>query len=273
MISLPNSDAHRIRQLFGAEHLSFVIEAMITGHSPARIWVDDPDPTTALIWDGAHCVYVAGPADKGGQWQEVFRHQIARSAPSLIKLYLGEAAACDPTLRLPGYTLKQRERVLYRLDQPAKRIAPPPLPTGFTITEIGAGFDELGALDHFDEVEGEIGSCWNSIEDFRRAGFGFCVHDRRSIACWCTAEYVSTGQCGIGIETVPQCRRRGFATAATHAFLTHCAAHQITPHWDAWSDNTPSIAVAENTGFRKIETYSILVASPDIQWPARYGGF
>ncbi|HXS62170.1 MAG TPA: GNAT family N-acetyltransferase [Streptosporangiaceae bacterium] len=273
MISLPNSDAHRIRRLFVAEHLSFVIEAMIAGHSPARIWVDGRVPETALIWDGAHCVYVAGQADKAGQWQEVFRHQIEQSAPSLIKLYVGEAAACEPTLRLPGYTLQRRERVLYRLDQPAKRIDPPQLPPGFTISEIGASFGELGALGNFEEVEAEIGSCWTSIEDFRTAGFGFCVHDSHSIACWCTAEYVSAGQCGIGIETVPECRRRGFATAATQAFLTHCAAHQITPHWDSWTENTPSVAVAESTGFRKIETYPILVASPDIQWPARYGGF
>jgi len=40
-----------------------------------------------------------------------------------------------------------------------------------------------------------------------------------------------------------------------------------------WADNTPSIAVAEKTGFRTIEACSILVASPDIQWSARYGGF
>ncbi len=67
MISLPDSDAHRIRRLFGAEHLTFVIEAIITGHSPARIWVDDlAAPEIMLIWDGAHCVYVAGPAGQTG---------------------------------------------------------------------------------------------------------------------------------------------------------------------------------------------------------------
>ncbi|SRR5712691_243809 len=270
MISLPNSDAHRIRQLFEAEHLSLVIEAIIAGHSPARIWVDDPTPGTALIWDGAHCVYLACPADNSGGWQEAFRHHIAPSAPNLIKLYTGGP------IRLPGYTLQRRERILYRLDRQAgraDRADPAQLPAGFTISEIGSGFDELGALENFAEVAAEISSVWNSIDDFKAAGFGFCVHDGRSIACWCTAEYVSAGQCGIGIETVPQFRRRGFATAATQAFLTHCSARQITPHWDSWADNTPSIAVAEKTGFRKIETYSILVVSPDIQWPARYGGF
>src|SRR5262249_20008072 len=148
-----------------------------------------------------------------------------------------------------------------------------PLPAGFTVSEIGAGFDELGALDNFTEVRDEIGSCWNSIEDFRKAGFGFCVHDDRSIACSCTAEYVRAGRCGIGIEPVPAGRRRGFATAATQAFIAHCATRNITPHWDSWADNTPSISVAEKTGFRKIEPYSILVVTPDIQWPARYGGF
>ena len=63
-------------------------------------------------------------------------------------------------------------------------------------------------------------------------------------------------------------RRPGFTvkrTAATEAFLTHCATASITPHWDSWASNTPSVAVAEKTGFRKIETYSILVVTPDIE--------
>jgi hypothetical protein len=58
-----------------------------------------------------------------------------------------------------------------------------------------------------------------------------------------------------------------FPAAPTQAFATHCAANQITPHWDAWADNSPSVAVAEKTGFRKIESYSILVATPDIKSP------
>jgi hypothetical protein len=269
MISLPSSDAHRIRRLFGAEHLTFVIEAIIAGHSPARIWVDDrAGPETALIWDGAHCVYLAGPADASDWWEATFLREIAPAAPSLIKLYAGEALS--KPARLPGFTFQRRDRVLYRLDRPARRVDAsrldwPALPAGFTITEIGAGFDELGALENFAGVESEIGSCWNSIADFRKTGFGFCVHDSESIACWCTAEYVSAGQCGIGIETVAGSRRRGFATAATQAFATHCAASRITPHWDAWADNFPSVAVAEKTGFRKIESYSILVATPYIK--------
>jgi GNAT acetyltransferase len=74
-------------------------------------------------------------------------------------------------------------------------------------------------------------------------------------------------------STVTRSPLPGIETIPTHAFLTHCSTHQITPHWDCWADNTPSIAVAEKTGFGTIETYSILVVSPDIQWPARYGGF
>jgi hypothetical protein len=211
VISLPNIDAHRIRRLFGAEHLTFVIEAIIAGHSPARIWVDDlAAPEITLIWDGAHCVYLAGPQGGSGWWEETFMREIAPAAPSLLKVYAGEALSRP--VRLPGFTCQRRERVLYRLDRPARRVDAgrldsPALPAGFTITEIGAGFDELGALENFAEVEAEIGSCWNSIADFRKTGFGFCVHDGESIACWCTAEYVSAGQCGIGIETVPGSRR------------------------------------------------------------------
>jgi GNAT superfamily N-acetyltransferase len=264
MISLPNSDAPRIQPLFHGEHLSLVIKAIIAGHSPARIWVDDQSaPGTALIWDRAHCVYAASPADNSEQWQDAFLRHIAPTAPGLIKLYADEKTLAGH-ITLPGRTVQPRQRVFYRTGRLAKTDKPEPLPAGFTISEIAAGFDELGALGNFDEIEAEIGSTWTSIADFRRAGFGYCVHDGRTIACWCTAEYVSDGQCGIGIETAPAFRRRGFATAATVAFITHCSAHQITPHWDAWADNTPSIAVAEKTGFRKVDSYSILVVRPDI---------
>ena len=76
----------------------------------------------------------------------------------------------------------------------------------------------------------------------------------------CTAEYVSGGRCGIGIETVPAYQGRGIATLTASAFAGYCATWSITPHWDAWSSNLPSVVVAEKVGFRKVETYSVLVA-------------
>jgi RimJ/RimL family protein N-acetyltransferase len=135
------------------------------------------------------------------------------------------------------------------------------MPAGFRITAIHDHLPELAMLSNFDAVIAEIESCWTSMTAFGRAGFGFCAHDHATIVCWCTAEYVSDGQCGIGIETAAAYRGRGFATLTASALARHCAERAIIPHWDSWSGNLPSVAVAEKLGFRKIESYSVFVGT------------
>jgi hypothetical protein len=41
-------------------------------------------------------------------------------------------------------------------------------------------------------------------------------------------------------------------------FAVHCAERGVTPHWDCWTSNLPSVAIAEKLGFHKVETYPIL---------------
>lgn len=159
-----------------------------------------------------------------------------------------------------GYPMQHNERVLYRGDLPAALpVGIPRLPDGFRISEINDRYADLSTLHNFSSVRAEIAACWPGVEDFRRAGFGFVAHDAEKIVCWCTAEYLSTDSCGIGIETVPEFRGHGFATAAATAIVRHCADRAITPHWDAWASNVPSIAVAEKIGLHKTETYTIFV--------------
>ena len=133
------------------------------------------------------------------------------------------------------------------------------LPTGFRISVIDDRLTARGMLANADDMVAEIESCWESLSAFRRSGFGFIAHDARAIVCWCTAEFVSDGKCGIGIETIPAYGGHGFATLTASAFVEHCAERAITPYWDAWAYNLPSVAVAEKVGFEKAETYAIYV--------------
>jgi RimJ/RimL family protein N-acetyltransferase len=259
MLLLPQREVHRVRHLFGAEHLALVIDAVIAGNSPARVWADDlVTPRTALAWDGAHCVYLAGAPGHETACRELFEREIATAGRGIFKLHATGAAASAVFTR---HSLHPRERVLYRGERPAVTGWQQRMPAGYQISAIGDQFPGLRTLGNFAAVTAEIRSCWNSLADFRRAGFGFCAHDAATIVCWCTAEYVSDGQCGIGIETVAAHRGRGFATLTASAFAEHCADRGIVPHWDAWSDNLPSVAVAEKLGFRKIETYTVFAGS------------
>lgn len=258
MDELPGRDLHRVRHLFEADHLALVIDAMVAGNSPATAWVDDGAmPRAVAIWDGAHSLYITGAADRAGGFGAAVGRHIAAAKPGLVKVSATEAAF---GVAFAGHPLDRRERVFYRGDRPLIPDWRHRLPAGMRISSIGGELRQLGALGNFADVTGEIESCWPSMDDFLRAGFGFCAHDGEVVVCWCTAEYVSNGRCGIGIETIPAYRGRGVATLTASAFVEHCAARGVTPHWDSWLSNAPSVAVAEKIGFRKVETYSIFVA-------------
>ena len=94
---------------------------------------------------------------------------------------------------------------------------------------------------------------WPERRLFHKHGFGHAVVHGGSIAAWCTAEYVSARKCGVGIETAEPSRRQGFGTAAAIAFITHCDRIGLTPHWDTWVDNAPSVGLAEKCGFELVE--------------------
>jgi RimJ/RimL family protein N-acetyltransferase len=257
MVRLPSSDVSRVRHLFDSEHLVLVVDAVIAGNSPASVWADNVvAPQTALIWDGHHCVYLAGALVQVAAWSALLRREIMPRGRGMLKAYVTAEAAATV---FGGYALQRRERVLYRGGQLAISDWPSRLSAEFRISAINDRFAELDRLNNFADVTAEIESGWHSVADFRRTGFGFAAHDDETIVCWCTAEYVSDGQCGVGIETVEAYRGRGFATLTASAFVEHCVERGVIPHWDAWTSNLPSAAVAEKVGFRKSETYSIFV--------------
>lgn len=255
MLTVSRQEFSRLTGMFAAEHLGFVVDAMAAGNTTVKAWVDNlVRPRAALLWDLEHTVYLAGSVEDAQAWRTLFDEQIAATKPGFLKLH------CDPVAAdtvFGGYRLQPRDRVLYR-GTAAPAVRPTRLLSdGFEISAINERFDQLRRLRNFDAVLDEIESCWPSGEEFRRSGFGFVAHDMEQIVCWCTAECVSPRMCGIGIETLPAYQGRGFATLTAHRFLQHCADRGILAHWDAWTDNLPSIAAAERVGFTKIESYSI----------------
>ncbi|HKD96363.1 MAG TPA: GNAT family N-acetyltransferase [Micromonosporaceae bacterium] len=254
---LPSGETHRVRHLFEPAHLTLVIDGVAAGNTPARVWADDSGgPRSAMVWDGTHNLYFTGDLDRAGAWRDLFDRDIAPACTGILKVHTDDASAAAVFGGLP---MRRRERVFYRRDPrpvPDWRQA---LPAGYRVTPIHDGYDDLSALANAADVTSEIGLGWHSVTDFRRAGFGFAAHTGDAIVCWCTAEFVSDGKCGIGIETVPEHQGRGLATLTATAFVEHCAARGITAHWDAWADNLSSVAVAEKVGFRLVERYPALV--------------
>src|SRR5438105_5023992 len=61
---LTPAEIAQVAPLFSLPQLNLVMRAVIHGHSPARVWGDPSSaPQTALMYDGRHCIYLAGDAD------------------------------------------------------------------------------------------------------------------------------------------------------------------------------------------------------------------
>jgi RimJ/RimL family protein N-acetyltransferase len=266
-LSAPN-DYAKIKFLFTGPYLTLVIDGVMAGNSTGMLWVDNPlQPQTALMWDGAYIFYLVGQADNTAvnqQLGELFTTQLMAAArkrgiDGFKILYSSPAWESQMAVIFPTLTLTQYPRVAYTLGEVALPDWQSRLPPDYTMRPIDrAMLNDSSLGNHADLIE-EIEECWPSQERFLTHGFGFCLVGNQEILCRCTAEYVSTGKCGIGIATAENHRKQGIATLTASAFLDYCQKGQITPYWDAWLRNTASVATAEKIGLRKIQDYSVYV--------------
>lgn len=248
--------------LFRAPYMEFVINAFAAGNSPARVWVDDRlQPESAFLWEGPRYYFVG--RDDNAVFNEAIGRlittQIAPAPGSYLVIYYDSARWTEKLSGLfGGRPLHPAKRCFYRLDSQNIPDWRARVPEGFSIIPINRQLLSNTDSGNLDEVIGEIRSSWPSIDRFFEHAFGYCaLRNESEIVCWCTGEYVSGRQIGIGIETVGTWRRKELATLTASAFAEQCLATGIEVHWDCWADNFPSVRVAEKVGFRKVLDYEV----------------
>lgn len=267
----PISPAHPVLPaLFDVPYLNFVVTAMGVGNSPALVWSDDLHmPTSALIWDKSHSLYLGGDAHNEAFNQtlrDFFAESLIPKAQQdqlgILKLYTAnDAWRTKMTSLLPNLSLQDRDRVLYRFNPSAQTAPAPNLPPRMQVQLIDETLLQNNTLHGINALIEEIESCWTSLEHFTDQAFGYCVLDEMAgVISWCTAEYVSPGVCGIGIETLEPYQKHGLATITAQTFVQHAMRLGWQVHWDSWLNNTPSIRVAEKAGFERVTEYPISIA-------------
>ncbi len=246
-------------------YYNLVMRAVIAGNSPGNIWADsDTKPTSALMRDVGHCYYLAGDPNNTAFAHDLQRHIAEQIAPQAVakgrdvfKLhYTSSSWEARFEQVFLNTVSKKRSRSLFILEQPVitdwrNRLSP-----SARIQQIDAELLRHPPCNAQPVIE-EVTAMWGSVGDFLGKGFGFCLLYEDRIVCWCTAEYGSSKGVGVGIETHAEYYNRGFATLTAAAFVEYCAARDLTTFWDAWSDNLPSLAVAEKVGFKKQAGYTI----------------
>lgn len=265
---LTTQDYGRVRALYGEWHSRLATVAVLEGHCPGRVYVDDlQNPRSALLWEQMEGeLYMAGAADNAAfnrAANALIRGQIRSEAqanlPGLSEFTLfGKEAWQDQVEILLKGTNPMRH---YRQHFALKRLRVDwraLLPKGFALVPLDPALfareDLEGAETMCDWVLGD----WRTAAVFEQGERGCCVIDPTlsALVSWCASEHacrpVPGGPlaCEVGIYTREGYRRQGFATLVAAAAVERCLDAGIEQvGWHCWDSNLGSAATARKVGF------------------------
>lgn len=115
--------------------------------------------------------------------------------------------------------------------------------------------------ENFDEVNQELEMnlerrFWQSKSRFLRHSFGAVAYVSGKPAAICYACAIERGVAEVDVFTKEQFRRNGLGKLVAAEFVNMCAAKNIHPHWDCYSNNQPSLNLAASLGFIAIGIYN-----------------
>ncbi|MDD7651732.1 MAG: GNAT family N-acetyltransferase [Candidatus Faecousia sp.] len=94
-------------------------------------------------------------------------------------------------------------------------------------------------------------------EDFLKRGLGFGVLDRGILVAGAASYSVYRGGIEIEIDTRPDYRRQGLASACGAALILACLERNLYPSWDAY--DLRSVALAEKLGYHSDRPYPVYI--------------
>ena len=264
MRQLEKEHVTAIQPLLDTPIFRLVGNSIIAGLTPARVWVDDLfSPNTVLASEGRN-IHLSGAIDNdetNRQIAEIFANEIAPECCSrgfgFFKLHYSPEIWDSMIDTIFGPLEQNVDRRIYcALFDGSSSASCLVVPPGFTLRPIDHQLLD-SKIGNLDLVYGEILGGWRSIGTFLEGGFGFAMLHETSVVCWCTSEYVSKKSCGMGIETVEGYQGRGIATTVGAQVAQQAQGIGLSPYWDCWESNKPSIRVAEKLGFTDPYGYKI----------------
>jgi hypothetical protein len=178
------------------------------------------------------------------------------------KLYAAEMAGEQVAIWRPDVAASEREALLERASEaltlpPTERIAPPisrevalhqvASPT----MSIAAAQQVAGLLTPDDHALVEIfdpGNVEYYFHPDRRPLIGVIVEGH--LLSLAHSSRRTAEACELGIDTLPEARRKGYALAATLLWAASVAQEDLVPFYSASAENTASLGLASAAGYR-----------------------
>ncbi|WP_010280858.1 GNAT family N-acetyltransferase [Bacillus timonensis] len=268
MISeLKKIDFHKCKDLLN-EQGQIEARAVVEGVNPGRIFVDDVDsPSSGLIWLGNNDGFIFIGNERNEGFNTQLNHFIdAVIVPEARKVGLtwfegiGNHSNWDETIKnvFKDRVLGSWNQRVYTLQKIVyKGTSNLTIEEGYNIVQISEVLynNSDKSIKNIEFLHSKIEEFWSLPEKFFSEGVGYCVVYNNEIVSVCFSGFVVDNVHCIDIETLKEHQSKKLAQKVALAFVKECLDNNLVPYWDCMESNNPSIAVAENIGFRNVFNY------------------
>jgi len=264
MVELQQSQFPLAQPLFiGTEH--FVIpQAVLAGHNPGRIFVDEVShPTAAFLWTTCGFYFLTGDAHNGQFQQDLHDLLCDKLIPPLqergengfVLVPLDPSWDTGQDVILKGRQPVKIYRRLFNFDPERFATFQQKLGTladGFTLHRL-----DSTQIVQLPELSGEINLTWGNPEAFVAHGRGFCLLHEGELVSACLSVFASEVADEISISTNEPHRRQGWGAVVAAAYIENCLAGGRYPNWECWWENEPSMKLAQKLGYTMSRDYPV----------------
>lgn len=215
---------------------------LLTGHGGCRVdrW---PDPHAAVVWTADNYTLLGDP-------QALQPSDLRERITGFVEV----PERFEPPLRRARTDLVEWPRVIFQLDEPARR----PLPRGdYLLRRLGPSDAE--GLAELSEENRWVSKTWCGPAGLAASGIAWAaVVSGRPVSVACPF-FVTPMYEDLGVVTEPDYRGRGMSVACTEAVCRDVRGRGRTPTWATTPDNQASLRVAEKLGFRAVRQDRLFV--------------
>ncbi|MBN2303522.1 MAG: GNAT family N-acetyltransferase [Anaerolineae bacterium] len=261
---LEPTNYHRTRDLFGPlRDCHLCIDATIDGVNTGHVFVDDPDSPRSVLMLAKEGTYLAGdPANDAFNTalkERFIRWMIEDRVLWAVYVDVHLSGWADVLPEILPQEIRQLPRYHYLCNALAVDWRAN-VPDGFVVRRVDRALLDTPGLDIPEHINHWMTYNWESIPGFLENAFGFCTvyqnqHENRVVS-WSLCDCISGTACEIGIQTLPDYRRRGLATLTAAAAVDHALSNGFTQvGWQCDRHNFGSMGTSEKVGFRRAHDY------------------
>lgn len=198
-----------------------------------------------------YLVYEGSAADAYSDFFSFVRR--STSIPAYFHLY-DQKVPVERQLTAAGLDFKLRERRRYRYTGGKRHGFEKRLPKG-------AGLADLTLVEASSLEGGDLfpyGNFWSRLSDLQHHGYGTCALVDGRVVSMCYSAASASHRSETDVFTAPKFRGLGLAKILTEAYLNQSIAAGMTACWDCFTENQPSVKVAEAVGFSLDSVYDFL---------------